>query len=240
MAADQNPFKPFIEGGWPQALLVGAPRAHHAPLREKIEALVHHPGDFLALLLEGASAWHAIDAVRILCQEAYLPPNRGPVRFFWIEDADRMQPPAANALLKALEEPAPTSRFLLVTAFPHRLLPTIKSRCQRFDLMVDALAIEAELVAFLSELDQCPYYKLVDFVARWTAVTEKEENPFIQSQKAQLLVAKTAAWYGQLEHSEEKDQDLLWIAVEQAQKGIASFNSLSATLEAFFLRIQRA
>jgi DNA polymerase-3 subunit delta' len=59
----------------------------------------------------------------------------------WILDpADRMQEPAANALLKTLEEPAGASLFVLVTAAPSALLPTILSRCQvvRFDPLGEA------------------------------------------------------------------------------------------------------
>ena len=48
-----------------------------------------------------------------------------------IDDADRMGPPAANALLKTLEEPPPGTTFVLITSRPSQLLPTIHSRCHR-------------------------------------------------------------------------------------------------------------
>ncbi len=48
--------------------------------------------------------------------------------------ADRLQPVSANAFLKTLEEPPPKTVFLLLTASPEQLLPTIVSRCQRIDL----------------------------------------------------------------------------------------------------------
>ena len=48
-----------------------------------------------------------------------------------IEDADRMNLNAANALLKSLEEPPPESFIALATGTPGRLLPTVRSRCQQ-------------------------------------------------------------------------------------------------------------
>ncbi|MBN8997020.1 MAG: DNA polymerase III subunit delta' [Rhizobiales bacterium] len=51
-----------------------------------------------------------------------------------VDPADDMNPNAANALLKVLEEPPARSLFLLVSNAPGRLLPTIRSRCRRLDL----------------------------------------------------------------------------------------------------------
>lgn len=51
-----------------------------------------------------------------------------------IDSADELEGPAANALLKMLEEPPPNTLFFLVSHAPGRLLPTIRSRCRRLDL----------------------------------------------------------------------------------------------------------
>jgi DNA polymerase-3 subunit delta' len=51
-----------------------------------------------------------------------------------VDSADELNPNAANALLKSLEEPPARALFLLVTAQPGGLLPTIRSRCRRLDL----------------------------------------------------------------------------------------------------------
>jgi DNA polymerase III subunit delta' len=50
-----------------------------------------------------------------------------------IDTVDELEPAAANALLKILEEPPPNSIFLLVSHAPGRLLPTVRSRCRRLD-----------------------------------------------------------------------------------------------------------
>lgn len=78
-----------------------------------------------------------IDQVRDLTREILSRPYEGRARAFVIDDAHLMTEEAANALLKSLEEPPPTSHVLLVTASPQALLPTIRSRCQM--LRVSAL-----------------------------------------------------------------------------------------------------
>src|SRR4028119_1031229 len=62
--------------------------------------------------------------------ETNLRPHEGRARVFIIEDADKMNAQASNALLKTLEEAAPTSHLILVTTRPANLLTTIRSRCQ--------------------------------------------------------------------------------------------------------------
>jgi DNA polymerase-3 subunit delta' len=81
-----------------------------------------------------------IDQIREVGARANLRPYQGRTKVWILDPADKMQEPAANALLKTLEEPAGISLFLLVTAAFSALLPTIRSRCQgvRFDLLGEA------------------------------------------------------------------------------------------------------
>ena len=71
-----------------------------------------------------------VKAVRHLESEANFRPNEARARFFIIDNADKMNDSASNALLKTLEEPAPTSYLFLITSRPDALLTTIRSRCQ--------------------------------------------------------------------------------------------------------------
>jgi DNA polymerase-3 subunit delta' len=89
-----------------------------------------------------------VDAIRHLTDEANFTPYEGQARFFLIDEADKLNPAASNALLKTLEEPPPTSHLILITSRPDSLLQTIRSRCQiiRFAL-VEARDIEAHLLA---------------------------------------------------------------------------------------------
>jgi len=75
-----------------------------------------------------------VDQVRQLVQELLGTPFEGRARAVVIDDAHEMNEQAQNALLKSLEEPAPTSHVFLVTPSPQALLPTIRSRCQALSL----------------------------------------------------------------------------------------------------------
>src|ERR1044072_6874652 len=69
-----------------------------------------------------------VDQMRLIEREANFRPYEGKARFFLIEDADKLNDPSANALLKILEEPPPTSHIILLTSRPAMILPTIRSR----------------------------------------------------------------------------------------------------------------
>jgi DNA polymerase-3 subunit delta' len=71
-----------------------------------------------------------IGAIRALDREAHFRPYEAESRVFIVEDADKMNDSASNALLKTLEEPPPTSHIILIAARADTLLPTIRSRCQ--------------------------------------------------------------------------------------------------------------
>jgi DNA polymerase III subunit delta' len=71
-----------------------------------------------------------VDQMRQIEREANFRPFEGKARIFLIDEADRLNEPSANALLKVLEEPPGTSIIVLITSRPAVLLPTIRSRCQ--------------------------------------------------------------------------------------------------------------
>lgn len=73
----------------------------------------------------------SVDLLRRLQDEMGYAPVEAPRRVGLIFNADMMHPAGANALLKVLEEPPRRAAFVLVTAAPERLLPTVLSRCQR-------------------------------------------------------------------------------------------------------------
>ena len=96
----------------------------------KIAAGIHP--DVVTLVREGAAQIVPIESVRNqVIARLGLPPHEGDVRVFIVEEATSMAPPAANALLKTLEEPPARTLFVLCTTAPEQLLPTIRSRCQR-------------------------------------------------------------------------------------------------------------
>ena len=103
-----------------------------------------HP-DLMVLAPEGTAI--KIEAVRELVRQVAGKPFEAAARAFVVDDAHLMTEQAANALLKSLEEPPPTSHVFLVSASPQGLLPTIRSRCQwlRFGPLPPAI-LERHLV----------------------------------------------------------------------------------------------
>ncbi|MGZ6125464.1 MAG: DNA polymerase III subunit delta' [Myxococcales bacterium] len=84
-----------------------------------------------------------VDEVRALAKRLSFAPLRGRRKVAIVTPADAMNERAQNTLLKTLEEPPPGTTFLLVSANPDSLLPTIRSRCARVQLgpvPVEALA----------------------------------------------------------------------------------------------------
>lgn len=110
----------------------------------KIERGVHP--DVQAIELEEGSKSISIDAVRGIQDGVALRPAEGRAKVYIIEEAERLSEPAANSLLKTLEEPPPSVVMVLTTQDATMLLPTLVSRCQQVDLLpVPAKAIEAAL-----------------------------------------------------------------------------------------------
>jgi DNA polymerase III subunit delta' len=75
----------------------------------------------------------SVDQVRELGDLFTVTPAMSPWRAVVIDSVDDLEPSAANALLKMLEEPPANCLFLLVSHVPGRLLPTIRSRCRRLE-----------------------------------------------------------------------------------------------------------
>ena len=83
--------------------------------------------------IDGASN-NGVDQVRDLRDNARYTPARGPYKIYIIDEVHMLSAAAFNALLKTLEEPPPHVKFIFATTDVHKVLPTILSRCQRFDL----------------------------------------------------------------------------------------------------------
>ena len=82
-------------------------------------------------LLEADGTTLKIDQIRTLQRELSLHPLEGKYKICLIDGAEHFTTGAANALLKTLEEPQPGTLIILLTTQPEKLLPTVRSRCQR-------------------------------------------------------------------------------------------------------------
>lgn len=85
------------------------------------------------LEIDGASN-NGVDQVRELRDTVKFAPSSGQFKIYYIDEVHMLSTAAFNALLKTLEEPPSHVKFIFATTEPQKILPTIISRCQRFDL----------------------------------------------------------------------------------------------------------
>ncbi|MGA0846487.1 MAG: DNA polymerase III subunit gamma/tau [Luteolibacter sp.] len=94
------------------------------------------------LEIDGASN-NGVEQVRDLRESVRFAPARGQFKIYYIDEVHMLSNAAFNALLKTLEEPPEHVKFIFATTEANKILPTILSRCQRFDLR----PIPTELIA---------------------------------------------------------------------------------------------
>ncbi len=118
-----------------------------------------HP-DVEIIRTEGLSI--KIDEVRELLTRVAWAPSMGGWRVVVMEDADRLTESAANALLKAIEEPGNRTVWLLCAPTLHDVLPTIRSRCRHLQLVTPSNAAVAQVLQSRDGISP----NMADFAAR--------------------------------------------------------------------------
>jgi DNA polymerase-3 subunit gamma/tau len=103
--------------------------------------------------IDGASN-NGVDDVRALRESVNYAPARGQFRIYYIDEVHMLSTSAFNALLKTLEEPPAHVKFIFATTEAHKILPTILSRCQRFDLRKIPAPMIAKHLLHIAELER--------------------------------------------------------------------------------------
>ncbi|MDY2913295.1 MAG: DNA polymerase III subunit gamma/tau [Candidatus Enteromonas sp.] len=99
-----------------------------------------------------AASNNGVDQVRELIEQVRYAPIRGRYKIYIIDEVHMMSQGAFNALLKTLEEPPEHVIFILATTEPHKVLPTILSRCQRYEFgKIDDSDLAKKLVWVLNQ-----------------------------------------------------------------------------------------
>jgi DNA polymerase-3 subunit gamma/tau len=110
----------------------GGPKVDFDPHEGICEEIAE--GNSLDVLeIDGASN-NGVDQVRELRETVSFAPASGKFKIYYIDEVHMLTTQAFNALLKTLEEPPAHVKFIFATTEPNKILPTILSRCQRFDL----------------------------------------------------------------------------------------------------------
>ncbi len=128
----------------------GGPKADFDP-EEDICIEIAEGRSLDVLEIDGASN-NGVEQVRDLREAVRFAPARGQFKIFYIDEVHMLSNAAFNALLKTLEEPPPHVKFIFATTEANKILPTILSRCQRFDLRpIPTETIAAHLLHIASE-----------------------------------------------------------------------------------------
>ncbi len=111
-------------------------------------------GRFLDLIEIDAASNTGVDDIRELRDKINFSPAEGRYKVYIIDEVHMLSTAAFNALLKTLEEPPPHAIFVLATTEDHKILPTIKSRCQQFNFRLLSLPEITRRLMWLAEKEQ--------------------------------------------------------------------------------------
>ena len=103
--------------------------------------------------IDGASN-NGVEQVRDLRYTVQYAPAQGKFKVYIIDEVHMLSTAAFNALLKTLEEPPAHVKFVFATTDPQKVLPTIVSRCQRFDLKPIPSALIAQRLRLISDQEK--------------------------------------------------------------------------------------
>ncbi len=104
------------------------------------------------LEIDGASN-NGVEQVRELRETCKYAPASSKFKIYIIDEVHMLSTAAFNALLKTLEEPPAHVKFMFATTDPEKVLPTILSRCQRFDLRRIPVALIVQHLAHIARLE---------------------------------------------------------------------------------------
>src|SRR3989442_232735 len=144
---------------------------------------------FDVLEIDGASHTQ-VDKMRDLMETVAHQPIRSRFKIFIIDEVHMLSQHSFNALLKTLEEPPPHVKFIFATTDPHKVLPTVLSRCQRYDLRRIGLG---ELLEQLKKIARAEGVALSDDALALVARESEGSLRDAQSLLDQVLAAGEAA-----------------------------------------------
>ena len=110
-------------------------------------------GTSLDVIEMDAASNRSVEDIRDLRERVGYAPAAGRWKVYILDEAHMLTREAWNAFLKTLEEPPPNTAFVLATTEPHKVMPTIVDRCQRFDFQRPTLEQLAEVVRRVADTE---------------------------------------------------------------------------------------
>ena len=133
------------------------------------------------LEIDGASN-RGIDDIRNINESVGYATFQGKYKIYIIDEVHMLTKEAFNALLKTLEEPPENTKFFLATTEPHKIPPTILSRCQRIDLKrIDTKKIKEKLLSIREELSIPISEDAISIIARLAEGSMRDAESLLES-----------------------------------------------------------
>ncbi len=171
-------------------------------------------GRALDIIEIDAASNRGIDEIRELRERVNFAPNRAKYKVYIIDEVHMLTEPASNALLKTLEEPPPHAIFILATTEPHKMLPTILSRCQRFDFRrLSQAAVVSKLTYICEKEDISVEPQALRLIAKGVSGSLRDAENLLQ----QLVI-----YYGN-KINVHQAEDLLGITADSRVKELAEY-----------------
>ncbi|HEX78624.1 MAG TPA: DNA polymerase III subunit gamma/tau [Dehalococcoidia bacterium] len=171
-------------------------------------------GRALDIIEIDAASNRGIDEIRELRERVNYAPGQAKYKVYIIDEVHMLTKEASNALLKTLEEPPPSVIFVLATTEAHKVLPTIMSRCQRFDFR---RVNQDDMISKLNRICKAEGIKMeteaVRLVARSSAGSLRD---------AENLLEQLTTFYGS-EISLPQVQSVLGITSDKRAKELAGY-----------------
>jgi DNA polymerase-3 subunit gamma/tau len=136
---------------------LGAKSPTSAPCCKCDSCLAVHIGEDIDVIeIDGASN-NSVEEVRKLRENAIYRPARCRFKIYIIDEVHMLSTSAFNALLKILEEPPSHVKFIFATTEPNKVIPTIQSRCQRFDFTNISANLIAKQLRFILKQEKIKF-----------------------------------------------------------------------------------
>jgi len=159
-------------------------RINHEPCNSCSTCLAINNNQSIDIIeIDGASN-RGIDDIRNIKEIAQVAASQNKYKIFIIDEVHSLTKDAFNALLKILEEPPAHVKFILATTEPHKLLDTVLSRVQRFDLKKLS---HAQIIKKLEEVSEKEKVKVEKDVFRLIAVNSEGSLRDAESSFAKLI-----------------------------------------------------
>jgi DNA polymerase III delta prime subunit len=165
--------------------------------------------------------------IKKLIEQVTLPPTQSKQQIFVIEHAENMNAESGNALLKTLEEPVSSSLLILVSPYPARVLPTLRSRSQQVALHVSPETALTDEMAELWRWDQLEAVTTVEGQLALYKYLESLSRPILI---LQLQLLQKECWQRLRQYLQKKPSKAV---LQRAQTYLSLFEQALETLSVY-------